>query len=45
MAGINGYTAGDITSKDFDKLIQDATKWQKNRPSYAFNWKTMLPMK
>ncbi|MDV4269651.1 tape measure protein [Acinetobacter baumannii] len=26
MAGINGYTAGDITSKDFDKLIQDATK-------------------
>ncbi|EMX2118005.1 tape measure protein [Acinetobacter baumannii] len=26
MAGINGYTAGDISSKDFDKLIQDATK-------------------
>ncbi|NLP55332.1 tape measure protein [Acinetobacter baumannii] len=26
MAGINGYTAGDITSKDFDRLIQDATK-------------------
>ncbi|MDQ9841865.1 tape measure protein [Acinetobacter baumannii] len=26
MAGINGYTAGDITSKDFDKLLQDATK-------------------
>ncbi|MDC4634045.1 tape measure protein [Acinetobacter baumannii] len=26
MAGINGYTAGDITSKEFDKLIQDATK-------------------
>ncbi|UKD32109.1 tape measure protein [Acinetobacter baumannii] len=26
MAGINGYAAGDITSKDFDRLIQDATK-------------------
>ncbi|MDC5226414.1 tape measure protein [Acinetobacter baumannii] len=26
MAGINGYSAGDISSKDFDKLIQDATK-------------------
>ncbi|MEF0181533.1 tape measure protein [Acinetobacter baumannii] len=26
MAGINGYTAGDISSKDFDKLLQDATK-------------------
>ncbi|MFA2984220.1 tape measure protein [Acinetobacter pittii] len=26
MAGINGYTAGDITSKDFDKLIQDTAK-------------------
>lgn len=26
MAGINGYTAGDISSKDFDRLIQDATK-------------------
>lgn len=26
MAGINGYTAGDISSKDFDKIIQDATK-------------------
>ncbi|MDC5481405.1 tape measure protein [Acinetobacter baumannii] len=26
MAGINGYSAGDISSKDFDKLIQDNTK-------------------
>jgi tape measure domain-containing protein len=26
MAGINGYKAGDISSKDFDKLIQDSTK-------------------
>ncbi|MGQ0913499.1 tape measure protein [Acinetobacter baumannii] len=26
MAGINGYAAGDISSKDFDKLLQDATK-------------------
>lgn len=26
MAGINGYTAGDISSKDFDSLIQEATK-------------------
>ena len=26
MAGINGYTAGDISSKDFDKLLQDNTK-------------------
>ena len=26
MAGINGYTAGDISSKDFDGLIQEATK-------------------
>ncbi|MDC4505805.1 tape measure protein, partial [Acinetobacter baumannii] len=26
MAGINGYSAGDISSKEFDKLIQDSTK-------------------
>lgn len=26
VAGANGYSAGDISSKDFDKLIQDATK-------------------
>ncbi|PJG67840.1 tape measure protein [Acinetobacter seifertii] len=26
MAGANGYTAGDISSKDFDKLLQDNTK-------------------
>ncbi|MBP2981410.1 transglycosylase SLT domain-containing protein, partial [Acinetobacter baumannii] len=26
MAGINGYSAGDISSKVFDKLIQDTTK-------------------
>lgn len=26
MAGVNGYTAGDISSKDFDKLLQDNTK-------------------
>ncbi|HIE1081013.1 TPA: tape measure protein [Acinetobacter baumannii] len=26
MAGINGYSAGDISSKDFDKLIRDTTK-------------------
>lgn len=26
MAGINGYTTGDISSKDFDSLIQEATK-------------------
>ncbi|MFL9533181.1 tape measure protein [Acinetobacter baumannii] len=26
MAGINGYSAGDISTKDFDKLIQDTTK-------------------
>lgn len=26
VAGANGYAAGDITSKDFDKLLQDATK-------------------
>ncbi|OCY72725.1 phage tail tape measure protein [Acinetobacter pittii] len=26
MAGINGYTAGDISPKDFDGLIQEATK-------------------
>ncbi|MFA3129768.1 tape measure protein [Acinetobacter pittii] len=26
MAGFNGYSAGDISSKDFDKLIQDTTK-------------------
>ena len=26
VAGFNGYSAGDISSKDFDKLIQDATK-------------------
>lgn len=26
MAGANGYTSGDISSKDFDKLLQDNTK-------------------
>ncbi|MCG9259032.1 lytic transglycosylase domain-containing protein, partial [Acinetobacter baumannii] len=26
MAGINGYSAGDISSKEFDKFIQDSTK-------------------
>lgn len=26
VAGFNGYTAGDISSNDFDKLLQDATK-------------------
>ncbi len=26
VAGANGYAAGDISSKDFDKLLQDATK-------------------
>jgi tape measure domain-containing protein len=26
MAGINGYSAGDISSKEFGKLIQDTTK-------------------
>ncbi|MCY3369094.1 tape measure protein [Acinetobacter baumannii] len=26
MAGINGYSAGDISSKEFDKLLQDTTK-------------------
>ncbi|HAV5687091.1 TPA: phage tail tape measure protein [Acinetobacter baumannii] len=31
MAGINGYIAGDITSKDFDKLIQDATKMAEDQ--------------
>lgn len=31
MAGINGYTAGDITSKGFDKLLQDATKMAEDQ--------------
>ena len=31
MAGINGYTAGDITSNDFEKLIQDATKMAEDQ--------------
>ncbi|MCH2000387.1 tape measure protein [Acinetobacter seifertii] len=26
VAGANGYTAGDLSSKDFDKLLQDNTK-------------------
>lgn len=26
MAGINGYTAGDISSKDFDKMLDDSAK-------------------
>ncbi len=26
MAGINGYSAGDISSKDFTKMLQDGTK-------------------
>ncbi|MDO7402746.1 tape measure protein [Acinetobacter baumannii] len=31
MAGINGYSAGDISSKDFDKLIQDNTKMAEDQ--------------
>ncbi|MDE5411758.1 phage tail tape measure protein, partial [Acinetobacter baumannii] len=31
MAGINGYSAGDISSKEFDKLIQDATKMAEDQ--------------
>ncbi|MDM8440155.1 tape measure protein, partial [Acinetobacter baumannii] len=31
MAGINGYTSGDISSKDFDKLLQDATKMAEDQ--------------
>ncbi|MGQ1548656.1 tape measure protein [Acinetobacter baumannii] len=31
MAGINGYSAGDISSKDFDKLIQDTTKMAEDQ--------------
>ncbi|WP_151838023.1 MULTISPECIES: tape measure protein [unclassified Acinetobacter] len=31
MAGINGYTAGDVTSKGFDKLLQDATKMAEDQ--------------
>lgn len=31
VAGANGYTTGDITSKDFDKLIQDAAKMAEDQ--------------
>ncbi|XZU28331.1 tape measure protein [Acinetobacter baumannii] len=31
MAGINGYSAGDISSKEFDKLIQDTTKMAEDQ--------------
>jgi tape measure domain-containing protein len=31
VAGANGYTAGDISSKDFDKLLQDATKMAEDQ--------------
>ncbi len=45
VAGFNGYTAGDISSNDFDKLLQDATKWLKTKLSYVFSLRRMLPMK
>lgn len=31
VAGANGYAAGDISSKDFDKLLQDATKMAEDQ--------------
>ncbi len=31
VAGANGYTAGDISSKGFDKLIQDTTELAKEQ--------------
>ncbi|HCQ9599128.1 TPA: transglycosylase SLT domain-containing protein, partial [Acinetobacter baumannii] len=31
MAGANGYSAGDISSKDFDKLLQDTTNLAKEQ--------------
>jgi len=31
VAGANGYAAGDISSKDFDKLIQDTTKMAQDQ--------------
>lgn len=31
VAGANGYTTGDITSKDFDRLIQDAAKMAEDQ--------------
>ncbi|MCE6007562.1 tape measure protein [Acinetobacter soli] len=31
VAGANGYSAGDISSKDFDKLLQDATKMAEDQ--------------
>ncbi|WP_459661283.1 phage tail tape measure protein [Acinetobacter calcoaceticus] len=31
VAGANGYATGDITSKDFDKLIQDAAKMAEDQ--------------
>ncbi|WP_421427956.1 tape measure protein [Acinetobacter pittii] len=31
IAGANGYAAGDISSKDFDKLIQDTTKMAQDQ--------------
>ncbi|MDN4019685.1 tape measure protein [Acinetobacter pittii] len=31
VAGANGYAAGDISSKDFDKLLQDATKMAQDQ--------------
>ncbi|WP_198077749.1 tape measure protein [Acinetobacter calcoaceticus] len=34
VAGANGYSAGDITSKDFDKLIQDAAKMAEDQAKF-----------
>lgn len=31
VAGANGYSAGDISSKDFDKLLQDTTNLAKEQ--------------
>ncbi len=31
VAGFNGYSAGDISSKDFDKLLQDTTNLAKEQ--------------
>nr|WP_228146666.1 tape measure protein [Acinetobacter baumannii] len=45
MAGINGYSAGDISSKDLISLFKIQLKWLRSRQNFAFSWRMRLLIK
>ncbi len=45
MAGINGYSAGDISSKVLISLFKIQLKWLRSRQNFAFSWRMRLLIK